>query len=564
MNIISTEKKEKSIVQLIVEVSGEEFDSAINDAFKKNKNSISVPGFRKGKAPRKIIERMYGATVFHSDALDIIMPAVLSFVASESERRLIGYPDVSDFDVKEGGGGVDITINLAEYPEVKLGEYKGLSAVKAPVEVPDSTIDSEIAGIRLRNARFEIADRPAINGDVAVIDYEGFVDGETFEGGSNDNYELELGSNSFIPGFEEKLQGMKVDEERDIDLVFPDNYTEELAGKAVIFKVRLKELREKILPDLDDEFAKDVSEFDTMEEYREDIRKKFLNARQEDADAQFENALMGKVIEAMEAEIPDVMVEEQLENAMNNFAQQISTYGIDPASYLQMTNTTPEDFRESMRASSENQVKMMLALEKIAELEGIAVSEEEIENEYKEAAERYGVEVEKLKESLGEEAITRDIKFRRAAKIVTDSAIAEEPANAEEAPDDEEPANAEEVPNDEEPANADERSATEEPAKPDEIPIAGEPPIIVGSPDEDTEKQEKPAAKKSAAKKTLPDAEDSAAADAGQAEKPAKKTASKKAASDNKDSADEGAEQAKKPPAKKTAAKKQEKGDDKE
>ena len=565
MNIKSSEKKEKSMVELIVEVSAEEFDSAINDAFKKNRNSISVPGFRKGKAPRKIIERMYGATIFHSDALDIILPSVLSFAATESKLNLIGYPDVSDVDINEGGGGIDVTINIAEYPAVKIGEYKGLSAVKPAAEVPESLIDSEIAGIRLRNARFEKAERPALNGDVAVIDYEGFVDGETFEGGSAVDYELELGSNSFIPGFEEKIQGMTVDEERDLDLVFPENYTEELAGKSVVFKVRLKELREKILPDIDDEFAKDVSEFDTMDEYKASIKEKFMNARQEDADAAFENALMSKIIETMVADIPDVMVEEQLDNAMNNFAQQISAYGMDPASYLQMTNTTPEAFRETMRTSSEKQVKMMLALEKIAELEGISISDEDIENEYKEAAERYSMELEKFKESVNDEAISRDIKFKRAAKIVTDSAIAEDP------PLDEEPPTDEELPVTEEDTAAEETPSEAKPRKKTGAQT-GDESRETDEPASEAEKPKKPAAKKTVAKKTAPDVKDTVSAETGHADeknhdaapadaekvtdRPAKKTAAKEPKPKAVSSSPDDAPQPDSEPVKKTASKK--------
>jgi len=484
LNIKSSEKKEKNEVEIVVEVSAEEFDSAINDAFRKNRNSISVPGFRKGKAPRKIIERMYGVSVFHSDALDIIMPKVLSFAIEESKLNLVGFPQVKDLDIKEGEGGLDVTLSVSEYPEVKLGEYKGISAVKHPADIPDSAIDSEIAGIRLRNARYEKTERPAVMGDIAVIDYEGFVDGEAFEGGKGEDYELELGSKSFIPGFEEKIQGMTVGKERDLDLVFPDEYAEHLAGKPVVFKVKLKELREKILPDLDDEFAKDVSEFDTLEEYKASIRENLAKARQETVDASFENALLEKVIETLEADIPDVMIEEQIDNSMNNYAEQLAAYGMDAATYLKMTNTTPETLRESMRASSEKQVKVMLALEKIAELEGVEVSEEDIENEYKEAAERYAMEIEKLKEAINQDAIIREVKFRRAAKIVTENGIAEDPP-----PDDEPEIQVETV-------NESGQQASEEPAA-------------------NTQKQKKPAQKKTTSKKDAPVLDDAVGADAG-------------------------------------------------
>ena len=431
MNIKSCEKNEKNVAEIVIEVNKEELESAIVKAYNKSRNSISVPGFRKGKAPRKIIEKMYGDSIFHSDALDILLPSVLKIVAEESELRIVGFPQATDVDFKEGNDGVDITITASVYPEVALGEYKGLSAVKPVADVSDSEIDSEIEGMRLRNARIEKAERPAVNGDIAVIDFEGFIDDEAFDGGKGENYELELGSNTFIPGFEEKIQGMAAGEERDLDLVFPDNYAEELAGKAVVFKVKLHEVKEKILPELDDEFAKDVSEFDTLDEYKADIKENFMKSRQTDADIAFENALMDKLIESLDADIPDAMVEEQMEISMNGFANQISSYGMDPSTYLQMMNVTPEVFRENMRTSSEKQVKIMLALEKVAELEGIEVSDEDIENEYKEGAERYEMEIDKLKDSVSEETLIRDIKIRRAAQVVTDNATAKESTEAD-------------------------------------------------------------------------------------------------------------------------------------
>lgn len=426
MNIKSCEKKEKSEADVIIEVSGEELDSAIGKAYIKSRNKISVPGFRKGKAPRKIIEKMYGESIFHSDALDVLLPSVIKTVADESGLRIVGFPQATDVEFKDKNEGVDITITVALYPEVAIGNYKGLSAVKPVVEVSDTEIDSEIAGIRLRNARIEKADRPAAVGDIAVIDYEGFIDGEPFDGGNAANYELELGSNTFIPGFEDKLNGMISGDERDLDLVFPENYAGDLAGKPVVFKVKLIEVKEKILPDLDDEFAKDVSEFDTLDEYKADIRNRLMTSGQTEADIEFENTLMDKLIEAVDAEIPEAMVEEQMENSMNNFASQISAHGMDPSTYLQIMGITPEVFRENMRKSSERQVKVMLALEKVAELEGIEVSDDDLEAEYKDGAERYEMEVDKLKESVSEDVIKRDIKIRRAAQIVTENATAEE------------------------------------------------------------------------------------------------------------------------------------------
>jgi len=423
LNIKSSEKKEKSTMELVVEVSVEEFDSAINDAFKKNRNSIAVPGFRKGKAPRKIIERLYGASIFHADALDILAPTVVQHTVKETELKIIGYPQIIDVDIKEEGG-VDLTVSVSIYPEIALGEYKGLSAYKPKVEVSDSEIDSEIAGIRLRNARIEKADRPAINKDTVLIDYEGFIDGEAFDGGKGEGYELELGSNTFIPGFEEKLHGMVVGEERDIDLVFPDEYAENLAGKAVVFKVKLHEIKEKILPDLDDEFAKDVSEFDTLDEYKESIRESIAKVKQADADAVFENTLMEQIIDSIDGEIPDELIDEQLQNALNNFVNQTSNYGMDPSVYLQMMGETPDSFRDKMRVSSEKQVRGSLALEKIADLEGVVISEEELTDAYASLAERYGMEIDDIKDSMAEESVVQDAKITKAMKIVSESATA--------------------------------------------------------------------------------------------------------------------------------------------
>ena len=431
MILKSCEIKEKSVAEIVVEVDPVEFESAMAKSFARIKNQIAVPGFRKGKAPRKIIEKMYGAAVLQGDALEILLPDVLSFSIEESKIDPIGQPRVSDVDIKTEGGA-DITISAAVYPEVKLGEYKGLSASKPAAEVQESEVDGEVGAVRLRNARIEKVDRQSAIGDIAVIDFEGFVDGVPFEGGKGGNYELELGSGRFIPGFEEKVVGMASGDERDIDLVFPENYTEPLAGKPVVFRVKLNEVKEKLLPELDDEFAKDVSEFDTLQEYRSDIREKILTSRQNDADIVFENALMDKIVETMEADIPDAMIEEQFEIALSNFTHQISTYGMDPGTYLQMMNITPDKFKENMMVSSEKQVRVMVALEKIAALEGIEVSDEDIEIEYEELSKRAGMDMEQLKESVGIEKVTRELKVRRAAKIVTESAIVEEASKAEE------------------------------------------------------------------------------------------------------------------------------------
>jgi trigger factor len=427
LNVKNYEQKDKKTAELTVEVTAEEFDKALEQAFKKNKNQISVPGFRKGKAPRKIIEKMYGASVFYNDALDIILPTVCSHGVSEKELRTVGYPKIQNVDFGDDKSAV-VTYTVELYPEVKLGQYKGISAVKPAVSVDDNAVASEIAGIQLRNARIQTAERPAINGDTAVIDFEGFVDGVPFEGGKGEDYELVLGSNTFIPGFEEKLQGMKTGEERDLDLVFPKEYKEDLAGKPVIFKVKLKEVKEKILPELDDEFAKDVSEFDTLEEYKNSIREKLLAGKKEESDKAFEDAVLTKVVEGMECEVPDAMIEDYLDGYIENFSRQLASYGMELGQYLSMLGTNIEAFRDNIRPNSEKQIKATLALEKIAELEKLQPAEEEIEANYKEMSEKYGVEIDVAKQSVPKDSIVRELNLRAASKLLVENAIAEEPS----------------------------------------------------------------------------------------------------------------------------------------
>jgi len=431
LNIKTCEKKEKGEAEIVVDVSPEEFEAAVGKAFMKNRNQITIPGFRRGKAPRKIVERMLGPTTFHADALEILFPDVVGFAKDESGLRLVGRPGLEDVEIREDDGGADFKVVSAVYPEATLGEYKGLRATRRVGGVAESEIDSEIETVRTRNASMESVDRPAKEGDLVVIDYEGFIDGKPFAGGKDEDHELELGSGSFIPGFEEKLLGIAAGEEREIDLVFPEDYEEGFAGKPAVFKVKACEVREKLLPDLDDEFAKDVSEFDTFEEYKASIREKHEKAYKEDSDIAFENELMDMLAESIEADVPDVMVDEQQKASMKGFVERLSAYGIQLDKYLEMTNTTPEEFRDNMRQKSEKQVRISLALEKIAELEGIEVSAEDIENDYKEASERYGTEIGKLKESTTEEDVAFEIKKRRAVAIVVESAVtdAAEPAD---------------------------------------------------------------------------------------------------------------------------------------
>lgn len=424
MDLVNCEKKEKGIVDIIVRISPEEFESTISKVFAKNKNRLSVPGFRMGKAPRKIVEKKYGASIFHSDAIEMLLPQALSFAIQETKLKIIGQPQVADLVIKEDNAGADITITATVYPEVTLGNYKGLSVVKPDIMVLDSEIDNEINIIRNRNARYEKADRPLTDGDMAVIDYEGFVGGKPFEGGNGEDFELNIGSDTFIPGFEEKIIGMTVGEERSLDLVFPQDYNSPLAGKPVMFKVKLNEIKEKILPDLDDEFVKDVSEFDTLDEYKADIRKKLLVTRQKAADEDFESALLEKLINSMEVDIPDVFVEEEMDREVVNYTNYIKAYGMEFNEYLKMMNTTPEIFRESTRENSEKQVKIRFALEKIADLEGIEANDEQIEDEYIRVAANLNMEVDKLKESASKQRVAFDVKLQLASKFIIAGATA--------------------------------------------------------------------------------------------------------------------------------------------
>lgn len=425
MNVITCEKKDTKNAELTVVVTADEFDKAINEAYRKNKGQIAVPGFRKGKAPRKIIETMYGASVFYNDALDMILSTVCSHGVSESNIQTVGYPKILDVNI-EDDKSVTVKYSVELYPEVTLGEYKGLKAVKPAVVVEESNIDSEIASVQLRNARIQTASRPAINGDTAVIDFEGFVDGVAFEGGKGEDYELVLGSNSFIPGFEAKINGMTVGEERDLDLVFPQEYKEDLAGKPVIFKVKLKEVKEKILPELDDEFAKDVSEFDTLQEYKDSIREKLTATKQTEAEKAFEDAVLNKLADSIECDVPDAMIEDFIDNQMENFKRQLTSYGMELDMYLNMMGTNVEGFRSNMLPNAIKQIKITLALEKIAEVEKFEPTEEEIEAYYGTMATKYGVEISVAKESVPTESIKREIMLNAASKLVTDNAIAEE------------------------------------------------------------------------------------------------------------------------------------------
>ena len=426
MTVKSCEKLEKSRVALTIEASAEEFEAAVNKAYLKMRGKINVPGFRVGKAPRKIIEKMYGEEVFYEEAVNIILPDAYEDAIKEQKLDVVGYPEVELESCTKDG--VVFKCTVAVYPEVKLGQYKGLEAPKAEVKVAAADVNARLKEMADRNSRLVSVERAVKKGDTADIDFEGFDNGVAFDGGKGENFDLEIGSGSFVPGFEEQLIGMKAGEEKDIDITFPENYTPELAGKPVVFHVKVNEVKVKEVPAVDDEFAKDVSEFDTLKELKADIKKKMTAERTEAAQRAFEDVLMAKVAEGVEAEIPHEMVELQAERMMEQFKQQLAAQGIPFDQYLKMTGTTEADFRKQADGPAAEQVKMDLAVEAIIKAEGLEATDEDVENELKNVAEKYGMDLETVKKYLRPEDVKEQVIREKAVKVVADSAVAVAPA----------------------------------------------------------------------------------------------------------------------------------------
>lgn len=426
MTVKSCEKLEKSRVALTIEASAEEFEAAVNKAYLKMRGKINVPGFRVGKAPRKIIEKMYGEEVFYEEAVNIILPDAYEDAVKEQKLDVVGYPEVELESCTKDG--VVFKCTVAVYPEVKLGQYKGLEAPKAEVKVAAADVNARLKEMADRNSRLVSVERAVKKGDTADIDFEGFDNGVAFDGGKGENFDLEIGSGSFVPGFEEQLIGMKAGEEKDIDITFPENYAPELAGKPVVFHVKVNEVKVKEVPAVDDEFAKDVSEFDTLKELKADIKKKMTAERTEAAQRAFEDVLMAKVAEGVEAEIPHEMVELQAERMMEQFKQQLAAQGIPFDQYLKMTGTTEADFRKQADGPAAEQVKMDLAVEAIIKAEGLEATYEDVENELKNVAEKYGMDLETVKKYLRPEDVKEQVIREKAVKVVADSAVAVAPA----------------------------------------------------------------------------------------------------------------------------------------
>ena len=419
MIVKNIEKKEHNLVNFTVEIDPKEFDSAVNRAYLKNKKSIYVPGFRKGKAPRMVVEGYYGADVFYEDALESLYPLAYELAVNEDKFKPVGRPTVADVNIGDDKT-VTITFESAEYPEVTLGQYRGLEAVKTVQPVTDDEINADIDRMRERNARMITVDRPAENGDIAVIDYEGFDDGKPFEGGKGEDHQLTLGSGSFIPGFEEQVVGMSAGEEKEINVTFPEQYhAKDLAGKPVVFKVKVKEVQVKELPELDDEFAKDVStEFDTLDQLRADVRARLEKGREDAAENLFRENLLQKAIDNMQVDIPDAMVEEKVDQMVEDYSNNMRQYGMTLEQYAGMMGLDMNGFRSTITPSAKHQVQMELLFNKIYEAENIEVPDSEIEDEYKKLAEQYDMEADKVREIIPADTIKRELGVLKAADIV--------------------------------------------------------------------------------------------------------------------------------------------------
>ena len=425
MSVKNCEKLEKSRVALTVEVDAETFEAAIEKAYRKVRNQVNVPGFRKGKAPRKMIESLYGVGVFYDEAINIAMPEAYAAAVESEKLEVVGYPEVELLDVGKDGFSFKATVPV--YPEVTLGQYKGLEAPKAEVKVAAADVNQRLKDMAERNSRLVSVDRKVKKGDVANIDYEGFDNGKPFDGGKGEGFDLEIGSGSFVPGFEDQIIGMKAEEEKDIDITFPEDYHKDLAGKAVVFHVKVNAVKVKEVPAIDDEFAKDVSEFDTLADLKKDIKAKMTADRQQAADQAFEDDLMGKVADGITCDVPDAMVEEQAKRFVENLKLQIQQQGIPYEQYLKLTNMTEEDLLGQAQEPALRQVKLGLAMDAIAKAENVEVSEEEINAEYDKMAEQYGMKAEDLKKYITADSIRGQLTNQKVVKIVVDSAKATKP-----------------------------------------------------------------------------------------------------------------------------------------
>ena len=425
MNVKSIEKNGNKAT-VVVEIDKDLMEKGVNAAYLKARKQIMIPGFRKGKAPRKMIESMYGAHVFYEDGLEELFPAVYPFAVLDQDVKAIGRPSLEDMQISEDNI-VTLTLSTEVYPEVTLGQYKGLEVEKAEATVTDEQVDAELKRMQQNVASTETVERAAEMGDTANIDFEGFDNGVPFEGGKGDNFDLKLGSGSFVPGFEEQVVGMTAGEEKDIDITFPEDYHAELAGKAVVFHVKCNKVTSTTLPELDDEFAKDVSEFDTLDELKADIRAKALENAEKQIASTFENAVVEKAAENTTVDMPVALIESELDTQMERFAYQLQMSGYSMEQYAKMMGGDVTTMRSAFRPQAEKQAKISVTLEKIVEVEGLTVTDEEIEAEFAALAEQYQLEVAKVKEMVPMNELTGSLTTRKAVKLLVDNAVAVAP-----------------------------------------------------------------------------------------------------------------------------------------
>ena len=429
MNIKNIEKKGNEAT-VVVEIDKELMQSGVNKAYMKARKNILIPGFRKGKAPRKMIETMYGAHVFYEDGLEEIFPDVYKFAVIDQEVKAIGRPNLTDMDISDDGI-VTITLTTETYPEVTLGAYKGLEVEKNEVSISDEQVEAELDRMAQNVTSTETVERAAEMGDTANIDFEGFDNGVPFDGGKGENFELKLGSGSFVPGFEEQVVGMSTGEEKDIDITFPEDYHKELAGKAVVFHVKVNKVTVTNVPEKDDEFAKDVSDFETLDELKADIRAKALESAQKQADSAFEQACVDKAAENTTVDMPKALVEAELDNQMERFGYQLQMSGYSMDAYAKMMGGDVNTMRNAFRPAAEKQAKINVTLTKIIETESISVTDDEIDAEYADMAKQYSLELDKVKSMVPAEELKASLENRKAVKIIVDSAVAVAPKKEE-------------------------------------------------------------------------------------------------------------------------------------
>lgn len=424
---LQVEKLEKNMVKLTVEVSAEEFENALQEAYLKNRSKISVPGFRKGKVPRAMVEKTYGVGVFYEDAANALIPTAYAAAVEESGLDIVSQPEIDVTQIEKGKSFI-FTAKAALKPEVTLGAYKGIEVEKKSTAATDEEVEGELDRVRNQNARtITVEDRAVQDGDMTVIDFEGFVDGVAFEGGKGEDYDLTIGSGAFIPGFEEQLVGAEIGKEVEVNVTFPEEYhAAELKGKPAVFKVTVKSIKVKELPEADDDFAQDVSDFDTLDEYKADIKAKIVEKKEKEAAALKEDAIIEKIIEDAQMEIPDAMVDFQVRQMADDFARRIQSQGLSVEQYFQFTGLTPDKMFEQMRPNALKRIQSRLVLEAVVAAENIEATEEDVEKELEKMASMYKMEVEKVKELMGEKEraeIKRDLAVQKAAEFVVAQAV---------------------------------------------------------------------------------------------------------------------------------------------